>query len=259
MADLSIGLLAHNESLLLGPTLRSLEAAIAAVQETGASVELLLGLDNCDARTRDFVAQPRFDRWRRTDFALGDQGRVRNELARMATGGFMAFVDADDLYSENWFAEGLRVLREAEAQGLRRIARPELNWLFDAGQSLLVVPSQDDPLYLPEYLLVSNPYDALCMAPRRVWLDHPYADRAVAEGYAYEDWQWAIETTAAGWTHVAVRDTIIFKRRRDTSQTVRAAGANVHIRQVPGTAIDEGHLLRPDPARGRDGSGNPDA
>ncbi|PSL17616.1 glycosyltransferase family 2 protein [Shimia abyssi] len=243
MVDLSIGLLAHGESILLGPTLRSVERALAVVEENGVSFELLMGLDNCTDQTRAFVSQPRFDAWERINFSFADQGQARNALAERATGRFMAFLDADDLYSENWLSEALLFLQKADDQGARNIARPELNWLFDAGKSVLVVPSQNDPLYLPEYLLVSNPFDALCMAPRQVWLDHPYANRAVADGYAYEDWQWAIETTAAGWTHVTIRDTIIFKRRRDISQTVLASGAKVHIRQVAGTAIDEGSLL----------------
>lgn len=245
MVDLSIGLLAHGESILLGPTIRSVERALAAVEKEGVSVELLMGLDNCTEQTRAFVSQSRFNIWEKIDFSFRDQGQARNALAERATGKYMAFLDADDLYSENWFIEALRLLQDADEQGVRKIARPELNWLFDAGKSVLVVPSQDDPLYLPEYLLASNPYDALCMAPRQVWLDHPYADRAVANGYAFEDWQWAIETTAAGWLHVTVRDTIIFKRRRDVSQTVLASGAKVHIRQVAGTAIDDGDLLNP--------------
>ncbi len=245
MVDLSIALLAHNESILLGPTLRSVEAAVEAARQDGITIELLMGLDNCSDQTRDFVFQPRFDEWERMEFSFRDQGKARNALAEHATGKFMAFLDADDLYSENWFLEGVRALAAADANGERRIARPELNWLFDAGQSVLAIPSQDDPFYVPEYLLVSNPYDALCMGLRQVWLDHPYPDRAVADGYAYEDWQWAIETTAAGWVHVAVRDTIIFKRRRDMSQTVLASGAKAHIRQVAGTAIDEGELLNP--------------
>ena len=37
----------------------------------------------------------------------GDLGRVRNALVPRATGRYIAFLDADDLFSENWLAEGL--------------------------------------------------------------------------------------------------------------------------------------------------------
>jgi len=245
MADLTLGLLAHGESVLLGPTLRSIEAALAPLHAESVETELILGLDRPTEATRAFVDQSRFDAWDRHDFDFADQGQARNAIAEMARGRFLGFLDADDLYSENWFIEALRVLRAADAAGEKRIARPEINWLFDGGKSVLAVPSQTDPWYLPEYLLVSNPFDALCMGPVEAWRAHPYARRAVQEGYAYEDWQWALETTAAGWVHVTVPDTIIFKRRRDQSQTVTASAANVLVRQVAGTAIDEAALLRP--------------
>ena len=38
----------------------------------------------------------------------GDLGRVRNALLPDTDGAFIAFLDADDLFSENWLAEGLR-------------------------------------------------------------------------------------------------------------------------------------------------------
>jgi hypothetical protein len=65
-----------------------------------------------------------------------------------------------------------------------------------------------------------------------------YPDRAVKEGYAFEDYQWFVEATALGWRHAVARDTIIFKRRRDASQTHESRNNSVLIRTIPPLAID---------------------
>ena len=66
----------------------------------------------------------------------GDLGRVRNALVPQTAGGFIAFLDADDLFSENWLADGLDTLTAAERPGERIIAHPEVNIIFDGGNYL---------------------------------------------------------------------------------------------------------------------------
>ena len=43
-----------------------------------------------------------------------DLGRVRNALVPEVEGEFIAFLDADDLFSENWLAKGLATVKEGE-------------------------------------------------------------------------------------------------------------------------------------------------
>ena len=236
--DLTVAVTAHSESLVAGPTMTSAERAIALAEAEGMRVERLLGLDACTPQARAYFAQPGLAAWERHDFVFRDQGQTRNALAGRARGRWLAFLDGDDLFSENWLVEAARLLARAETEGARVIVHPELNWQFDAGASVILKPAQDDPLFSPYYFAVTNYYDALCAAPRQVWLDHPYAHRAVRDGFAYEDWQWGIETMAAGWHHVAARDTIIFKRRRDASQIHESKAHSSMIRPIEAIAID---------------------
>src|SRR6185503_3528769 len=74
-----------------------------------------------------------------------------------------------------------------------------------------------DALFSPHFFYFLNYYDALCMSPRVAHLEIPYASRDIIDGFGHEDWQWSIETMAAGWSHVIIRNTIVFKRRRDSS------------------------------------------
>jgi hypothetical protein len=94
------------------------------------------------------------------------------------------------------------------------------------------------------------------MAPREAHLQVPYVHRDISNGLSFQDWQWGIETMAAGWEHVAVKDTIIFKRRRDASLVTESLGRRAIVRGLEAMAIDrvagihrgqEGSPRRPQP------------
>lgn len=206
-------------------------------------MERIIGFDTPTEDCRRYFSQPAFEAWKTAEFEFCDQGRTRNALAEMANGRWLAFLDGDDLFSENWLIEATRRLRQADEKSERVIVHPELNMGFDADQFLLAKTAQDDNLFSPYYYYAANYYDALCAAPREAWLEIPYAHRAVADGFAYEDWQWSIETMAAGWRHVIARNTIIFKRRRSASQTIDAKRNSASIRAVEPMIIDKVGML----------------
>jgi hypothetical protein len=170
-------------------------------------------------------------------------------LVPQTSGRFIAYLDADDLFSENWLVEGLAVLTAAEGRGERIIAHPEVNIVFDGGKYLWQNVDQDSPLFTPHYMYVRNCYDSLCLTPREAHLAVPYVQRDVPNGLSFQDWQFAVETMARGWKHVVVRDTIIFKRRRDFSLVVESRDRQSIIRSLPEMAIDRiCYLTRPDTA-----------
>lgn len=234
--DISAIVTAHAETVLAGPGMRSAEIAIAQAEAAGLCVERIIGLDNPTPGARAFFEQPTLDGWRRIDMSFRDQGRARNHLSEVSEGDWIAFLDADDLWSENWLVEAAR---RAEAQGSRKIiVHPELNWFFDRQASILANIPQDSPLMAPEYFYVANYYDALSFAPREAHLEHPFAKRDVPNGFAHEDMQWAIETMAAGYFHAVAQDTIIFKRRQAMSQTIRASQGAASIYAIEPMFID---------------------
>lgn len=242
--DLTVVVTAHSETIVAGPAMRSAERAILHAEAAGFSVERLIGFDAPTNECRAYFSQSSFSIWKPMEFDFRDQGRTRNELAKLASGNWVAFLDADDLFSENWLTIGAKSLAEAKHRDQRVIVHPEIYWFFDAAQSALVSPGQGDPLFLMQYFYFANYYDALCLAPRDAYQDIPYADRDINGGFAYEDWQWNIETMWAGWQHIIAKNTIIFKRRRDNSQTIESSSRKASIRSVEGMAVGQSIPLR---------------
>ncbi len=251
--ELSVVLTAHDETLVCGPTLASANDAIAAAEDAGIKVERIVALDKATADTRQWFEHNAADSWTLLDFDEGDLGRVRNAVVPRTKGRFIAFLDADDLFSRNWLRAAVERLRADSAMGRRSIAHPELNWLFDGGHSVFFKPEQDDALFAPQHFYFMNYYDSLCMAPREAFLEHPYVARDIPAGLSFQDWQFSIETMAAGWHHASVKNTIIFKRRRDSSLVSESRTRRALIRQLECMAIDRVSDLGAD----GDGPGRP--
>lgn len=235
--DVTLAITAHDETVVAGPSMESAERACLMAEAEGFTVERVIALDAPTPDCREFFRQPAFSNWTVEELAEADLGHARNEIVRRAQGRWIAFLDADDLFSENWLAEACRILAERGDDAGSAIVHPEMNWIFDQANSVFLKTADDDPLFTPYYFVVANYYDALCVAPRDVYLRFPFADRDLERGFAYEDWQWGIETMAGGCRHLVAPDTIVFKRRREGSQNVNAARRRVLFRPLESLAV----------------------
>jgi glycosyltransferase involved in cell wall biosynthesis len=238
MTDLTLVVTAHDETVVSGPTMRSADLAVADARSRGFSVQCIIALDAPTKATMRYFHQPRFDHWERRILQERDLGRVRNALLPDTDGSFIAFLDADDLFSENWLAEALLAVGAGQGRGEKLIAHPELNVLFDQNRAVTRNIDQSSPLFTPHYFYARNYYDSLCLAPRDAHLAVPYSPRDIPNGLSFQDFQFSIETMARGWKHVVVKDTIIFKRRRDFSLMVENMSRKTIVRSLPEMTID---------------------
>lgn len=236
--DLSVIVTAHDETLVSGPTMAAAEAAITRAEADDVRVERLIVLDSPTDQTRTWFTQPRFDHWQKLEIDEGDVGRTRNYAVMQAKGAYIAFLDADDLFSENWLAQGVAQLRKAEAKGQKTIIHPELIWLFEGDNTVYFNPDQTDPLFLPQHFYFMNYYDTLAIAPRAAHRDIPSVSRDIPAGLSFQDWQFSVQSMAAGWVHVSSPDTIIFKRRRDQSLVSESRARRAILRDLDAMAID---------------------
>ncbi|MFK7878301.1 glycosyltransferase [Roseobacter sp.] len=236
--DISLIVTAHNETIVTGMSMIAANASVEAAKNAGFTVERIIALDAASENTRACLSHPAYADWRVVELTERDLGRARNRVVRMARGKYIAFLDADDLFSENWLAEGAAVLDVATSAGEKVIVHPEINWFFDDDQAILAVTPQDSPVFSPVLFYFENYYDSLCMAPRQVHFDLPYVSRDIPNGLSYQDCQFAIETVAAGWQHRTAPNTIIFKRRRDSSLATESRDRKSVIRQITPLSID---------------------
>ncbi len=220
--DVTAIITAHHEGVLAGVSLKSFKEAINAARIMGIAVQGLVVLDKPDDYTKsvfsDVQEQDGFDLLE-TDF--GDQGRARSFAAQKAKGNYVAFLDGDDLWSVNWLMAAWNYYSEGYKNA---ILHPEFNWFFEGVSSVLIGVDQDDDLFDLEYLRFGNYWDAMCMAPKEIFESHPYCERDIKGGFAFEDWHWNCVTLEQGIKHKIVPDTIHFKRRRSNSQTIEASG-----------------------------------
>lgn len=227
MTSLTTVITAHREGLLARRSLRSLLEAVTAARAAGLEIDTIVVLDRADDDTRAIFKNAAGGDWKVVETDFGDQGKARNRAVQVAGGDYIAFLDGDDLWSENWLVEGVGLCLQRPG---RIIAHPEFNWFFGMNNNLFIHMDQEDAQFDIEALRFSNYWDALCIAPRRAHLDHPYGDRDLEGGFAFEDWQWNCETIEAGYVHRVAEGTIHFKRRREGSQTLHASRGKSLVR-----------------------------
>ena len=239
MTDLSFTVIAHDETLVAGPTMTAADSAVAAARAAGFTLETVVVLNDPPEATVEWFGQPELAHWERWQTHESDAYRARNAVVPRLAGRTVGFLDVGALCSANWLVEGLRQLHEAETAGQRVIAHPEVALVFDGSRALRHGVDQEGELFTPHLLSVTNCYDGPVLAPRAAYLEVPYAADDPGNGLAGGDWQFALQTLGRGWKHVLVRDTVGFERDAGNApwDAGPAAGAAL-VRALPELRID---------------------
>jgi hypothetical protein len=215
--DVSCVLNLHREGNILLPTFRSIARMLAYAQQQGIACELVIVLDRPDEHSRRLAidapsgvlaAIPT----RISEVNNGDLGCSRRDGVAQACGNYIAFLDGDDLYSENWIAEAF-LHAQSDAPGKPTIYHPELNVYFGEHYRTFWHPdARALEAAAQTGLLLENFWTSLSFGPRAVYLEHPVNDNGLQQGFGYEDWQWNMHTTSHGIAHRPVPRTLHFIR-----------------------------------------------
>lgn len=244
--DLTCIITGHREGRIAVASLRSFWDAIEVARAAGFKVDALLCLDRPDELTEKLFNGYKRDAVAIDIYDVADQGKVRNGAVAKAKGRYCAFLDADDLWTENWLVEALTFLKDKPET---HIAHPEYNYFFEKQATIFTHVDQESPEFRLDTLRVTNYWDALCVCPTQIYRDIPFCGRDIAGGYAYEDWYWNCETVAAGYIHKVVPKTVLLKRRQENSQTIKASVNKSLTRRHP--LLNYDHQMYTDKASAR--------
>lgn len=232
LPSLEVIVTAHKEGTLLLPTVKSAFEAVKCLHSKyDVDVNYMLYLDKPDAITKKIAMDIKMKYGIKVYFGKnGDPGRSRLAAINKTKQKYIALLDGDDLWSENWLLSVYRFLAEKSKKERKNIVlHPEYNLIFGDHSVLVRQGEPSDPFFDPSFFRIGNFWDALCFAPIKVFIDYPYKDNDLDAGFAHEDYLWACETYLAGVKHHLIKDTIHFKRRRGGSVSVVAESKKVKV------------------------------
>lgn len=208
---ISIILNCHSEGKLIHRTMNGIERMRSFARKRGLETEVIAVLDNPTQDTITY-AETYFPK----DYiihrvAFKDLGLSRNYGVEQASGKYVAFHDADDLYSKNWLTDCYELAESLKSDKIVFHAQYSITFGTTINE-LHQRYSQNEPGFHSRSFFDFNPYDALAFAPKTVFLHNKYG--ASGRGAGYEDWHWNLSTFAAGYIHYAVPNTVLFIRRK---------------------------------------------
>ncbi|MBY0337405.1 MAG: glycosyltransferase family 2 protein [Acetobacteraceae bacterium] len=238
----------HREGHLLQPTLNNCFDALDRASALGAQLEVLVVADAPDAATLDVLAHnaARIDRVEQVSFR--DLGQSRQYGIERARAPFVFLHDADDLYSRNFYVQGLRT---AMSEGFDSNALYHCQYRVDFDQEVGVTEAiaSDDPEFDPQMLVVNWFFPHKGMAHRSAFERLVIPHNTHGDGFGSEDWAWGSNLIAAGGTHRILRDTIVFYRRKRPEESLGMTPGVIHM---PSPLFDPAHVRATTRARATD-------
>jgi glycosyltransferase involved in cell wall biosynthesis len=222
MRTISAIITAHNEGELVRYAINSVLENIKKADFD--SYEVLIGLDNPDKNTQialdRFVYDPSIVKV--IHFNLKDIGLLRQELLNLSKFEYVSFLDADDIWGDNWLCRAIR----ANYKKKPAVWHPELTIFFDDKFSYVRKnPDSTSFRFQKSILLFENVWTSSFITPRWVMEKFPMKSGNTfdeSSPYAYEDWSWFRETLAEGIDHRIVKKTAHFHKIKDNSNTSRS-------------------------------------
>ena len=224
--DLSMAITVHDEGILAHKTMRSVLEAAEKVKEAGYTFEIIIHIDNGDTATIKY-----FERYKSQKEikiyknSFGDTAPSRNYILSVARGKYTAFLDGDDLVSDNWYVDALNMLEKTDED---IVVHPEAVLTFGVDQPNVLTLQGDSYDQDPLILLGENRWGSVLMAKTGLLKDNLY--RILGDGYGHEDYVFNINTLEKGIKHKVALETVLFYRRSAFS---RLSLGNLHNVTIP--------------------------
>ena len=214
--DLTAIITAHSEGLLAHKTMKSVFEALKKVEEAGYTYEIIIHIDTGDSETKKYFSRYEDNKKIRIfENRFGDSGPSRNFALEKAEGKYVAFLDGDDLISDNWYVEAIKTIKSTKEEV---VVHPEAILTFGINQQKVLTLQKDsgDAEKDTLVLLGENKWCSVLVAKREVVTKIPY--QKMGAGYGHEDYVFNINALEKGVCHKIARGTVLFYRRSDKSR-----------------------------------------
>lgn len=207
-------------------SLKSAKAACDFAAKLKLKCEVIVILDDADDETTQLIHS-----YQKMDSVqidaihslnLKSLGGARNFGVLQSKGLYVAFLDGDDLFSENWLASAFKFAKANP----HSIVHPELNIFFGAQNKWWAHIDQNSSDFDSTALIYHNYWTALSFCPRAILTRIPYHDFKRDSGFSFEDWHWNCETIAQGFCHRVAVGTCHFIRLKDSGSLNQESAEN---------------------------------
>lgn len=223
MDEVQLMVTLHDEGSMCLPTLRSATVAMQRFRASGGQGQLVVVLDRATVETRQAVSSLGASLDRVIESKHGDLGLARNEAIESSQGCDIAFLDGDDLVSDNWLVESARALRSHPRVA---VVHPEWLYFFDERDALIRLGtdapspssfwmqqiSSEATDFMWSSIWFNNVYASTSYARRSTFLRFPYKAVDLSRGLGVEDWAWNWTTLGSGVSHLVAVGTVLAVR-----------------------------------------------
>ncbi|MCB1754088.1 MAG: glycosyltransferase [Gammaproteobacteria bacterium] len=211
--NISCVVTAHRELHLIYPTLKSVFRSVDYAKQYGISTEIIVTLDKSDETTSEIVSRELQGKGKIERVDYGDLALSRNHAVDVAKGSYIAFLDADDLWGENWITNAF-FLSEGREEEI--VCHPQYCIYFGQTQYIFEHIDMESRQFVPDFLYYTNYWTALSFGKVETYKKFPYMKNEIEKGFGYEDWTWNVETVKNGILHKTVPGTAHAIRRGKT-------------------------------------------